>query len=235
MSEPKIAVVTGGNRGIGFATCKLLGEQGFKVILASRKKKRGKKAAKLLKREGLSVKFKELDITKSASIKEFVDWVDRKYGKVDVLVNNAGVFLDNPEISVLSAKQKTIKKTLDTNFYGTFHLTQAILNLMITNGYGRVINVSSGMGQLSDMNGGSIGYRVSKTALNALTRMLSDEVKHQNILVNSVCPGWVKTRMGGENAPRTPEQGAETIAWLATQEEDGPRGGFFRDKKPINW
>jgi len=235
MPETKIAIVTGGNRGIGFEVCRQLGKLGFHVVLTSRKKKRGKDAAKKLKKEGYSVKFKELDITDPESIRSFTKWARKKLEAVNVLVNNAGVFLDNPNESALSIDQKTIKKTLDTNFYGTFHLSQGIINLMINNGYGRVVNVSSGMGQLSNMNGGYLGYRVSKTAVNALTRILAEEVKGQNILINSVCPGWVKTRMGGENATRSTEEGADTITWLATLPEDGPSGGFVRDRKPIEW
>jgi NAD(P)-dependent dehydrogenase (short-subunit alcohol dehydrogenase family) len=106
---------------------------------------------------------------------------------------------------------------------------------MRRNGYGRVVNISSGMGQLSDMGGHSPSYRVSKTGLNALTRMLTAELGEENILVNSVCPGWVRTDMGGPNARRSVEQGAETPVWLATLPDDGPRGGFFRDRKPIPW
>jgi len=233
--DMKVAVVTGGNRGIGLEVCRQLAKIGFFVILTSRKKKKGKEAAKSLKKEGFAVKFKELDITQHESIRDFVKWLNKKIGRVDVLVNNAGVFLDNPSDSVLSVNQKIIKKTLDTNFYGTFHLSQGILNLMIDQGYGRVINVSSGMGQLNGMNRGYVGYRVSKTAVNALTRILAEEVKGQDILVNSVCPGWVRTRMGGETATRSPEEGADTIVWLATAESGGPSGGFFRDRKPIEW
>lgn len=235
MSSPRIAIVTGGNRGIGYEVCRQLGALGYKIILTSRKKKRGKDATKKLKKEGFEVKFKELDITSAESIRSFIKWTRKKLDSIDVLVNNAGVFLDSPNESALSISQKTIKKTLDTNFYGTFHLSQGIINQMIDHGYGRVVNVSSGMGQLSNMNGGFLGYRVSKTAVNALTRILSEEVKGQNILVNSVCPGWVKTRMGGENANRSIEEGADTIVWLATLLEDGPTGGFFRDRKPIEW
>ncbi|HEY9705502.1 MAG TPA: SDR family NAD(P)-dependent oxidoreductase, partial [Allocoleopsis sp.] len=129
----------------------------------------------------------------------------------------------------------TLKKALETNFFATFQVCQNLVPLMKINNYGRVVNVSSGMGQLSEMEAGFHGYRVSKTALNVLTKTLGDELKDTNILINSMCPGWVKTDMGGPNAPRTVEQGADTITWLATLPDSGPTGGFFRDRQLINW
>ena len=124
---------------------------------------------------------------------------------------------------------------METNVFGPVQLCLALVPMMKVNNYGRLVNVSSGMGQLSDMNGGYPGYRISKTALNALTRILADELRDANILVNSVCPGWVKTDMGGPDAPRTPNQGANTIVWLATLPDGGPTGGFFRDRQQIDW
>jgi NAD(P)-dependent dehydrogenase (short-subunit alcohol dehydrogenase family) len=124
---------------------------------------------------------------------------------------------------------------METNVYGVLRVTQALIRLMKKQNYGRIVNVSSGMGQLHDMGGGSTGYRISKTALNALTRIFASELQGTNILVNSVCPGWVKTDMGGENASLTPEQGVDTIVWLATLADGGARGGFFRNRKPIDW
>jgi NAD(P)-dependent dehydrogenase (short-subunit alcohol dehydrogenase family) len=124
---------------------------------------------------------------------------------------------------------------METNVYGVLRVTQALIPLMKKQNYGRIVNVSSGMGQLHDMGGGSTGYRISKTALNALTRIFASELQGTNILVNSVCPGWVKTDMGGENASRTPEEGVDTIVWLATLADGGATGGFFRDRKSIDW
>ena len=126
-----------------------------------------------------------------------------------------------------------VRRTFETNTLGPLMVSQALIPLM--QGSGRVVNVSSGMGQLAEMNGGYPGYRLSKAALNALTRILADELKGTGVKVNSVCPGWVRTDMGGADAPRTPKQGAETIVWLATLPDDGPTGGFFRDKQPIPW
>ena len=126
-----------------------------------------------------------------------------------------------------------MRRTFETNTLGPLMVSQALIPLM--QGSGRVVNVSSGMGQLAEMNGGYPGYRLSKAALNALTRILADELEDTSVKVNSVCPGWVKTDMGGPDAPRTPEQGVQTIVWLATLPDDGPTGGFFRDKQPIPW
>jgi NAD(P)-dependent dehydrogenase (short-subunit alcohol dehydrogenase family) len=134
---------------------------------------------------------------------------------------------------VSGAKIETLRRTMEVNIYGALRATQALLPLLPPGG-ARIINVSSGLGQLTDMTGGWLAYRISKTSLNALTRILADELKVTGVRVNSVCPGWVKTDMGGPNAERTPQQGAETIVWLAT-EPSVPTGGFFRDRKPIPW
>ncbi len=154
-----------------------------------------------------------------------------------MLVNNAGIYIDYQadSNSILNAKVDTLRQTIETNVYGVLQITQALIPLMKEQNYGRIVNVSSGMGQLNDMQGGSPGYRVSKTALNALTRIFASELKGTNILVNSVCPGWVKTDMGGSEAPRTPEQGVDTIVWLATLPDGSATGGFFRDRQPIDW
>jgi NAD(P)-dependent dehydrogenase (short-subunit alcohol dehydrogenase family) len=136
---------------------------------------------------------------------------------------------------VLDSKLVTWRDTLETNLIGPLLLAQVLVPLMKRNGYGRIVNVSSGQGQLSDMGVGTPAYRVSKTALNALTRTLAAELKGSGILVNSMCPGWVRTDMGGAGAPRTVEQGADTAVWLATLPDDGPSGGFFRDRRPIPW
>jgi NAD(P)-dependent dehydrogenase (short-subunit alcohol dehydrogenase family) len=158
-----------------------------------------------------------------------------------VLVNNAGVMIDGRSWfprglpSVFEAKIETLRETMETNVYGALRVTQALRPLLPDTGDGaRIINVSSGMGQLCEMNGGHAGYRISKTGLNALTRILADELKDTAIRVNSICPGWVKTDMGGPRAERAPEQGADTIVWLAT-DPHVPTGGFFRDRKAIPW
>jgi NAD(P)-dependent dehydrogenase (short-subunit alcohol dehydrogenase family) len=157
---------------------------------------------------------------------------------LEILVNNAGILIDplDPAAgSVFHTKVDTLRRTYETNVYGPLQLCQALIPLMQVRGYGRVVNISSGMGQLSEMNGGYPGYRLSKTALNALTRIFADELKGTNILVNSVCPGWVRTDMGGPKASRSVEEGVYTIVWLATLPSGSPTGQFFRDRQPIPW
>jgi NAD(P)-dependent dehydrogenase (short-subunit alcohol dehydrogenase family) len=234
--DKRVAVVTGANRGIGFETCRQLARHGgIQVVLTSRDETKGGTAAKQLRDEGLAVEFHGLDVTSEQSVKTFAGWLEGACKRCDILVNNAGVMLDPRSSRVLDSKVKTYHDALETNLIGPLMMIQALAPLMKKNGYGRIVNVSSGQGQLSDMGVGTPAYRVSKTALNALTRTLAAELKGSGILVNTMCPGWVKTDMGGAGAPRTVEQGADTAAWLATLPNDGPSGGFFRDRKPIPW
>ncbi|MFN6567842.1 SDR family oxidoreductase [Dendronalium sp. ChiSLP03b] len=233
----KVAVVTGGNRGLGFEASQQLAKKGYQVILTSRDEAKGKAAAQELQSEGLDVISHPLDVTSDDSSRKLAEFIRQQFGKLDVLVNNAGIYIDNQagSNSVFNAKIDTLQQTIDSNVYGALRVTQALIPLMKEQNYGRIVNVSSGMGQLTDMEGGSPAYRLSKTALNALTRIFASELKGTNILVNSVCPGWVKTDMGGSEAPRTPEQGVDTIVWLATAPDGGATGGFFRDRQPIDW
>ncbi|OUL35568.1 short-chain dehydrogenase [Nostoc sp. T09] len=233
----KVAVVTGGNRGLGFEASRQLAKQGYQVILTSRDEEKGKSAALKLKNEGLDVIFQPLDVTSDESSQKLAEFINNEFGKLDVLVNNAGIYIDSPtgDNSIFDAKIDTLKQTLETNVYGVLRVTQALIPLMKKQNYGRIVNVSSRMGQLHDMGGGSPGYRISKTALNALTRIFASELQGTDILVNSMYPGWVQTDMGGKNAPRTPEQGVDTIVWLATLDDGGATGGFFRDRQPIEW
>ncbi|MBW4575509.1 MAG: SDR family oxidoreductase [Aphanothece sp. CMT-3BRIN-NPC111] len=234
----KIAVVTGANRGLGFETCRQLAKQGIKVILTSRDEAKGKAAVEKLQADGLDVAYHKLDVTNPESIEDLAQFIKNEFGKLDILVNNAGIVLDplgEPDNSIFNANVDTLRKTMDTNVYGPLLLCQALIPLMKPHNYGRVVNVSSGAGQLSEMNTGYPGYRISKTSLNALTRIVANELKGTNILVNAVCPGWVRTDLGGPNATRTVEQGADTIVWLATLPDDGLTSGFFRDRQPIDW
>jgi NAD(P)-dependent dehydrogenase (short-subunit alcohol dehydrogenase family) len=233
--DQRIAVVTGANRGIGLEICRQLARGGLRVLLTSRSAAKGRAAIKALAADQIEVDYQPLDVTSPVSIKALAGHVAERFGRVDVLVNNAGVMLDPRGSRVLDARPKTFRDTLETNVLGPLQLMQALVPLMKKRGYGRIVNMSSGQGQLSDMGVGTPAYRVSKTALNALTRTFAAELQGTGILVNSMCPGWVKTDMGGPNAPLTVEQAADTAVWLATLPDDGPNGGFFRDRQPIAW
>jgi NAD(P)-dependent dehydrogenase (short-subunit alcohol dehydrogenase family) len=230
----KIALVTGANRGIGFETCRQLARLGLQVILTSRQLEQGEQAAEILRSEGLPVLYHRLDVSEVDQVEQLRRWVIERFGRLDVLVNNAGVYLDD-RLSVLTVPLDMLRLTMEINFYGALYTCRAFVPMMKKNGYGRVVNVSSEMGSLANMAGNSAGYRASKVALNALTCILASEVHAQNIKVNSASPGWVRSDMGGPHATRSLEQGAETIVWLATLPDDGPSGGFFRDRKPIAW
>ena len=231
----RIAVVTGGNRGIGFEICRQLAREGLRVVLTSRDEAKGKAAVKKLLEDGLEVDYHRLDVTDAKSVAALVAFLEQWYGRTDILVNNAGIMIDPKGSRFLTSDVQNYRKTLETNLFGPLLLCQALVPLMQKNGYGRIVNLSSGQGQLSEMRTGTPAYRISKTALNALTRIAAAETRGSNILVNSMCPGWVKTDMGGPNAPRTVAQGAATAVWLATLPNGGPTGGFFRDRKPIPW
>jgi NAD(P)-dependent dehydrogenase (short-subunit alcohol dehydrogenase family) len=234
----RIAVVTGGNRGIGFEVCRQLASTGLRVVLTGRDPSRAEEKAETLRGENLDVTAHPLDVTDDASVADLERFVRDRFGRLDVLVNNAGVSLDE-RLGIRSILDAGIidalRATMETNLYGPLRLCRTFVPLMREGGYGRVVNVSSQLGSLSNMAGGYQSYRLSKTALNALTRVLAADVKGSNILVNSACPGWVRTDMGGPNAPRAPEQGADTIVWLATLPDDGPNRGFFQDRKPLPW
>lgn len=238
----RVALVTGANKGIGLEVCRQLAKMGHQIILGARNIEKGQTAARMLQNEGLSVHAYKIDVTSESDIGGIKDFIVRTYGRLDVLVNNAGVLLDPPRhppdaegASIFNTKLDTIRASLESNTFGALQLCQNLVPLMTKNGYGRVVNVSSGMGQLSDMNGGWPGYRISKVALNAVTRIVADETQSSNVLVNSVCPGWVRTEMGGQDADLSPAEGADTIVWLATLPDGGPSGGFFRERRPIQW
>jgi NAD(P)-dependent dehydrogenase (short-subunit alcohol dehydrogenase family) len=231
MPEKRIAVVTGGNRGIGYEICRQLAAQGLLVVLTARDRDKARRAAGLL---GPDVIPFDLDVTVPDGARRLAEFLDGEMGGVDVLVNNAGVFLDR-EYGGLDVPMEVVRNSLETNLLGPWRLSQAVVPLMRGRGYGRIVNVSSGMGAMSEMAGGYPAYRVSKGGLNALTRILADELRGTNILVNVMCPGWVQTEMGGPRAPRPVDQGADTAVWLATLPDGGPTGQFFRDRRQIPW
>jgi NAD(P)-dependent dehydrogenase (short-subunit alcohol dehydrogenase family) len=238
MAETRIALVTGANRGIGLEIVRELARQGLIAVLAARDLEKGKAAAATLASEGLEPAVVALDVTDDDSVRSAVATVMDLYGRIDVLVNNAAILKEGfvPEdSSVFDAPVERVLETFQTNTVGPLRLIQAIVPHMKALGYGRIVNMSSGAGQLAEMGGGFPAYRMSKAALNALTRITAAELGPGDIKVNSLCPGWVKTEMGGPNATRPVEKGAETAVWLATLPADGPTGGFFRDMQPIPW
>jgi NAD(P)-dependent dehydrogenase (short-subunit alcohol dehydrogenase family) len=234
----RISVVTGGNRGMGFETCRQLGRRGARVILTSRDPATGEAAARRLQDEGLDVRHHQLDVAEDEGIGRLADFVRREFGGLDILINNAGIVRgkDEPRERAqrpLEASPAVLREVLATNLIGPFLLCQALIPLMRAGG--RVVNVSSGMGQLTDMAGDFPAYRISKAGLNALTRIFASELERARIKVNAACPGWVRTDMGGANATRSVEEGVATTVWLATLPDDGPSGGLFRDRRPIPW
>lgn len=234
----KTALVTGGNRGIGLAIVRGLAAQGFHVYLAARNQERATAAIAALKSEGIAgVEYLALDVTDEAGIARAAQELAGRTDHLDALINNAGVFLDDyTDSNVLVVESDIVRKGFEINTLGPLLVTRAFLPLLEkATGGAQVVNLSSGLGQLSEMGGGSTGYRISKTGLNALTRILAAELKDKGIYVNSMCPGWVHTDMGGANAPRTPEQGAETAVWLASGGAVSASGGFYRDKAIIAW
>lgn len=235
MAQSRVAVVTGANRGIGLEIAAQLAGQGMRVVLTARDVARGRAAQRQLAARGIETRFHQLDVTEPASIRVLKAYVEDEFGAPDVLVNNAGVLLDPKGSRLLGLRADIVRITLDTNVLGPMELVQALVPLMQARGYGRVVNVSSGMGQLADMGAGSPAYRISKAALNALTRTLAAELEGSNVLVNAMCPGWVRTDMGGTDAPRSVAEGADTAVYLATLPDGGPSGGFFRDRQPVAW
>lgn len=232
MEKQRVALVTGANRGIGFEAVNQLASLGMDVILTARDEKRGREAARKLNKK--NVVFCQLDVTDKRNIAKARGFVEKEFGRLDILVNNAGILLDMDD-SIMSVDPEKITRTITTNTLGPLLVSREFMPLMKRGGYGRIVNVSSGSGQLVDMGDWAPAYSISKTALNAVTRLLAGGLEGTNILVNSVCPGWVRTDMGGKDAERSVEKGAETIIWLATLPDGGPTGGFFRDKKKISW
>jgi NAD(P)-dependent dehydrogenase (short-subunit alcohol dehydrogenase family) len=228
----RVALVSGGNRGLGLEVARRLAEDGYRVVIGSRDPARGDGAAHDVGERATAC---QLDVTDPKSIEACISTIEERFGRLDVLVNNAGIEGGGLSTNATDVDLDDVRDTLETNLFGAWSLTQAALPLMRKNGYGRIVNLSSGMGQLSDMGGHAPAYRISKTGLNALTRMLSAELAGENILVNSCCPGWVRTAMGGPGARRSVEEGSDTPFWLATLTDEGPRGGFFRNREPIPW
>jgi NAD(P)-dependent dehydrogenase (short-subunit alcohol dehydrogenase family) len=229
MRPSPIALVTGGNRGIGLEVSRQLAQSGMRVLLGARDAAKGEKAAREMARGGFDVEAVTLDVTDAASIRAIGD----RLGAVDVLVNNAGVDYDTDQ-SAISADLGRVRRTFETNLFGAWAIAQAVAPGMRKRRWGRIVNVSSGAGSLAEMGRGPPGYSASKAALNALTRLLAGELAGTGVLVNSVCPGWVATDMGGRGG-RLVHDGAASVVWAATLPDNGPTGGFFRDGRAVAW
>ncbi|HEY8852372.1 MAG TPA: SDR family NAD(P)-dependent oxidoreductase, partial [Gemmatimonadaceae bacterium] len=202
MAEQQIALVTGGNRGIGFEICRQLAKLGIRVIVGSRDAAKGLGAAAELIAERLAVEARELDVASEESIEGCMDWVRRDLGRLDILVNNAGIMLEEEDADAEQGIQ-IIRDTMQTNVYGPLLLSRLAIPIMKSRRRGRIVNLSSGMGSLSEMGPGYVAYRMSKAGINVVTRVLAAETQGLGILVNSVDPGWVQTSMGGPGASRT--------------------------------
>ncbi len=235
MATRRTAIVTGGNRGLGLEIARqLLGHDVF-VVIGARDPVKGADAVRSLGGEAADVATFALDVNDTRSCQRFVEHVVKAHGAPGILVNNAGVYPESTDAHVVDTPTSVWRETFETNLFGALRLCREVVPHMRKLRYGRIVNVSSGLGQLHQMGEGSPAYRVSKAALNALTRTLSAELAGSGILVNSMSPGWVQTDMGGEEAPRSVEEGADTAVWLSLLPSSGPTGQFFRDRKPIPW
>jgi len=230
MSE-KTVLITGANKGIGFEIARQLGKIDFKVFLTARNEARGQQAAEKLKSQNIDAVFVQLDVTDPSSVDTAFEQVREKCTRIDVLINNAAINIGKGDILDMSIS--TLRQTIDTNVYGVIEVTRKFLPLMRKGG--RIINVSSDLGSLSQMGSYAPAYSISKTMLNAVTKQFAGALEKRGISVNSVHPGWVQTDMGGSRAPVPVEKGAETAVWLATEAPQSLTGKFLHDKKEMAW
>ena len=230
VSDVPVAVVTGGNRGIGREVCRQLADDGYSVVLGSRDIRRGQAAAAELGRP--SVLVRQLDVSDDASVAAAAEWVQQNVGRCDVLVNNAAIDYDT-DARASTADLSRVHRTYETNLFGAWRTTLAFLPLLRRSPHPRIVNVSSDAGSLASMGAGPPAYQTSKAALNALTRTLAGELKAEGFIVNAVDPGWTATDMGGGGRPV--RDGAASVIWAVRLGDDGPTGGFFRDGRALAW
>jgi NAD(P)-dependent dehydrogenase (short-subunit alcohol dehydrogenase family) len=246
MANERVALVTGANRGVGLEICRQLGRQGLTVIVAARDQAKGEAAVDALRAEGVDAHALQLDAADSASIAKAAEAVAKQFGVLDVLVNNAGTFVEEwgtlPSVVTLAE----MRATFDTNFFGPFEILREFTPLLRKSKAARVVNVSSDMASLANINNRESivynvmgpAYQASKVAINALTTLFAKEFKDSNFKINSASPGWARTDMGGNEAPLSAAEAADTAVWLATLPDDGPHGGFFsatRKRGAMEW
>jgi NAD(P)-dependent dehydrogenase (short-subunit alcohol dehydrogenase family) len=238
----KVALVTGANKGIGYETARTLAREGVHVLLGSRDRVRGEKAASELAKEG-SVEHITLDVTDEESIEATRDYIAKKFGRLDILVNNAGILVDQLDRAPSQQPLAAWRKTFDTNVFGLVAVTNALLPLIREAGAGRIVNVSSLLGSIAEHRDPSSqvyemkvpAYNVSKSAVNDWTVQLAHELRNTQVKVNAVHPGHVATDMAGPDAPLTPAEGARTSVRLALLGADGPSGGFYHEQEALRW
>jgi NAD(P)-dependent dehydrogenase (short-subunit alcohol dehydrogenase family) len=242
MSTPQIALITGANRGIGLETARQLGQKGMHVFLGSRDAGRGKAAAEKLKAQGIAAEAIELDVTNVRTIKAAAEIIANRFGRLDVLVNNAAVALDDKTKPPSGQSLDTWRATFEVNFFGMVQVTQIMLPLLRKSNAGRIVNLASGLASITLHADPKEGlpkemaiYSVSKTAVNAWTVQLAAELKNTPIKVNACDPGWVKTDMGGPNALDEVDVGARTSIRLATLDGNGPSGEFIKGQQTVPW
>ncbi|GAA6621446.1 SDR family NAD(P)-dependent oxidoreductase [Scytonema sp. NUACC26] len=233
MNKKKYALVTGGNKGIGFAICKGLLNAGFEVILAARSLSKAQDAVEELSSPS-NVRPVVLEVTDDNSIHQAVQELSQHINHLDVLVNNAAIYPDEG-VNILNISRDLLDRTLNTNTLGPISIVQAFLPLLEKASSARIINVSSGYGEISGLSAEVPSYCLSKLALNGATIMLAEALRPKRIAVYAMCPGWVRTDMGGASAPRSPEKGADTAIWLATEASLSQSGKYFRDRKEISY
>ena len=229
----RVALVTGANRGIGLETCRQLLVRGLTVVMTGRDPKAVELALAGLDHGGHAIALR-LDVTERATIAAAFQEAVARLGSVDVVVNNAAVLL-HEDADVLATPGDGYRQTFEANVFGAIEVCRVFVPPMIERGWGRIVNVSSGVSHLARMSAYAPAYTMSKTALNAFTRILAETYRGRGLLANAVDPGWVRTDMGGPSAPRSVQQGAETIVWLATLSDNGPTGGFFKDRRAVEW
>ncbi|WND03543.1 SDR family oxidoreductase [Temperatibacter marinus] len=232
----QIALVTGSNKGIGEAIATGLAAEGYTVLITSRSLAKAVAVAQRLTQDGGKAYGFELDVTNEEAVDHFAQQILNQFGQVDILVNNAGIALDQ-WVQGQNLDLDYMRETFAVNVFAPLHLIQKFLPQMKKQAFGRIVNVSSELGSLETMEmAGTVAYRSSKTALNAVTKLLALEIEDgEDIQINAACPGWVKTALGGPEAPRSPKEGADTALWLATQPKNGPNGKLFRDRSLYPW